>query len=303
MSGAGKVAAAQVSEYPTALPVPPPPLSGESLQPGPTDTEILEFLDGLLEGFREAAARGTQSTAQGGKVGVATGSHVTSPWGIVEPSVATEDVSRQGRDVPLLVSNTVRPQPGARKSPWDIDDLSRTLSPQFPVQRPDARPSAHLAAHREALVTEQLPHQSLGSRGHAPIGAARTLPSPPAHTGHDGHRPLKEAWPATSNSVPNVMRRQALREFLEEQFGTVARAFDQMTLTSVGNRGGKEDRMRHAFAAEEFRQTLSTLGYGAHSSASWWNQLFISIDVDGDGYVSLEDMYHALVLDELSSNV
>mmetsp|Transcript_13943 Transcript_13943/g.25733 ORF Transcript_13943/g.25733 Transcript_13943/m.25733 type:complete len:312 (+) Transcript_13943:93-1028(+) len=298
----GGVPAAQASEYPAALPVPPPPLQREVVQTSPTDAEILEFLDGLLEGFREAAARGTQSTTQGCKVSSVPGPSqvATSPWGIVEPSTAMEDVPRQSRAAPRP-GNSGMPQTGGfGKSPWDIDDLSRTLSPQFPQQQ-QQRLGMHSSAHPQREV---LPQQLLGPRasGVVPIGAARTLPSPPAPCGgHDGGRPWQEARPASAQSMPSVMRRQALREFLEEQFGTVARAFDQMTQQSIGSKGLKEDRMRHAFAADEFRQTLSLLGYGAHSSASWWNQLFVSIDVDGDGYVSLEDMYHALVLDELSS--
>eukprot|EP00443_Scrippsiella_acuminata_P108037 CAMPEP_0115649056 /NCGR_PEP_ID=MMETSP0272-20121206/40294_1 /TAXON_ID=71861 /ORGANISM="Scrippsiella trochoidea, Strain CCMP3099" /LENGTH=455 /DNA_ID=CAMNT_0003086693 /DNA_START=57 /DNA_END=1421 /DNA_ORIENTATION=- len=105
---------------------------------------------------------------------------------------------------------------------------------------------------------------------------------------------------ANADPVSTLMRRHALRAFLEETCETVANAFDVMaSLTlraSLGGSGTQQDRLRHTFTEEDFRRTLSHLGYGVGASTPWWRALFVSLDVDNDGAISLQDMYDALVL-------
>merc|ERR1719161_142503 len=104
--------------------------------------------------------------------------------------------------------------------------------------------------------------------------------------------------------LSTMMRRHALRAFLEETCGSVARAFEQMATLAVkhsagglGGPGAADQRMKYKFLPPEFQTTLSYLGYGEGAGAEWWRMLFRSLDVDEDGAVSLQDMYDALVLD------
>jgi hypothetical protein len=101
-----------------------------------------------------------------------------------------------------------------------------------------------------------------------------------------------------------MMRRHALRAFLEEMCGSVAKAFEQMATlavkNSLGSQGGiglPDQRMKYKFSPLEFQKTLSNMGYGVGAGSDWWRALFRSLDVDEDGAVSLQDMYDALVLD------
>merc|ERR1740129_418923 len=96
----------------------------------------------------------------------------------------------------------------------------------------------------------------------------------------------------------------ALRTFLEETCGSVARAFEQMAALAIrasphsaGVSGEPEDRLKHKFTAPEFARTLSAMGYGVDAGGEWWRTLFRCVDVDEDGAVSLQDIYDALVLD------
>jgi len=324
------------SEWPAALPQAPEPLQRD-LPPGPTEQEILEFLDGLLDGFREAAAKSAESGPSVPKVTLQSQApYAPYPTGQAESPLFREDVRQmqpraQAAWQPPGASTMTAPAPQKHQqrlpsngsSPWDIEGLSSRLPSPAPAPCEAARSSlrdfsTRLPAQQDMHVgTRSMPslppdiEQIAGSqsRGFVPVGSApRALPNPPA-----AFQPQKLPNPyldspevlktTTAQSVPEAMRRQALREFLEESFGTVARAFDQMAaaaLASRGTRGAKEERMRHAFTAEEFRRTLTSLGYGVHSGNTWWTQLFSSVDVDGNGLVSLEDMYHALVLDDLS---
>lgn len=202
--------------------------------------EIREFLEGLLEGFRAAAAA---NAAQGGP-----------KWG--NPAAA-----------------------GARggKGAWsDLDDLERTL-PSFNIAS-DMRSTSPSAAYQPP------------SRGASPSQAGRS----PA--------PKKDAF--ASDPLSTMMRRHALRSFLEEQCGSVAKAFDQMAAIAMrsnsGTQGGvgqPDQRMKYKFGSDEFQKTLSWMGYGVGAGKDWWSALFKSLDVDEDSFVTLQDMYDALVLD------
>ncbi|CAJ1437339.1 unnamed protein product [Effrenium voratum] len=105
---------------------------------------------------------------------------------------------------------------------------------------------------------------------------------------------------ASPPSLSTSMRRHALRAFLDETCGTVANSFDIMAglalKASLGGSGTVEDRLRHSFREEDFRLALMGLGYGLGGKDAWWSALFEAMDVDGDGTVSLQDMYDALVL-------
>merc|ERR1712059_42855 len=67
-------------------------------------------------------------------------------------------------------------------------------------------------------------------------------------------------------SMSMLMRRQALRAFLEETCGTVANAFDVMAglalRASMGGSGNPQDRIEYMFRQEELTATLKGLGYG-----------------------------------------
>jgi hypothetical protein len=107
-----------------------------------------------------------------------------------------------------------------------------------------------------------------------------------------------------SDPISKMMRRHALRSFLEETCGSVAKAFEKMSMLamamSLGSQGGPglpEQRMKYKFSPLEFQNTLSQMGYGEGAGTDWWRALFQSTDVDDDGAVSLQDMYDALVLE------
>jgi len=117
-------------------------------------------------------------------------------------------------------------------------------------------------------------------------------------TGATGVSPVSIA--VSADPVSTLMRRHALRTFLEETCGTVASAFDVLAGLALrgisGGPGTNQDRLRHEFSPSELRRCLTQLGYGAAAAEAWWEALFVSVDVDGDGRVSLQDMYDALVL-------
>ncbi|CAK9108864.1 Putative F-box and FNIP repeat-containing protein L60 [Durusdinium trenchii] len=108
----------------------------------------------------------------------------------------------------------------------------------------------------------------------------------------------RSAEPSDGLSV--TLRRHALRAFLEETCGSTANAFDIMAglalKASLGASGTAEDRLRYAFQEEEFRLALTGLGYGLGAKEAWWSALFVAVDVDADGAVTLQDLYDALVL-------
>jgi len=202
-----------------------------------TDVEIMEFLEGLLEGFRAAAAA---NAAQGN-----TGPRQPK-W--------FESEGNTGGD-------------------WsDLNELEKTL----PV-----------------FSKTELEKAKGQSRSVSPISTSAR----PAAGGKGGST-FKQ------DPLSTLMRRHALRAFLEEMCGSVAKAFEQMATlavkNSLGSQGGiglPEQRMKYKFGPQEFQQTLSQLEYGVGAGPDWWHALFLSIDVDQDGAVSLQDMYDALVLD------
>ncbi|CAE7248493.1 CTSC [Symbiodinium natans] len=101
-------------------------------------------------------------------------------------------------------------------------------------------------------------------------------------------------------SLSTTLRRHALKAFLDETCGTVANSFDVMAglalKSSIGGSGTPEDRLRFMFSEEDFRIALTGLGYGMGVKDVWWSELFTAMDVDGDGAVSLQDMFDGLVL-------
>lgn len=104
-----------------------------------------------------------------------------------------------------------------------------------------------------------------------------------------------------SDSLQTLMRRHALRSYLEETCGTVANAFDVMAgsalRAALGATGTPQDRLRHLLTLGEFRSALTSLGYGVEASAAWWESLFRALDLDRDGAISIQDIYDTLVLD------
>lgn len=113
-------------------------------------------------------------------------------------------------------------------------------------------------------------------------------------------RPQRAVSQVPVDSVSTLMRRHALRAFLEETCGTVANAFDVLAglalRATLGGTGGAQDRLRHMFTEQELCSALAGLGYGVGAASSWWHEVFSVLDMDGDGLVSLQDMYDALVL-------
>lgn len=90
----------------------------------------------------------------------------------------------------------------------------------------------------------------------------------------------------------SASQRRALRSFLEQRCGSVARAYHEMTSDASLPRAGTAGRQL-AMAPGHFCRALTALGYCAGPR----DALFRSVDVDGDGFVSLQDMVDALVLD------
>jgi len=201
------------------------------------DVEIMEFLEGLLEGFRAAAA----ANAAQGKTGPRQ-----PKWFEAE---------------------------GNRGGDWsDLNELEKTLPVFSKAELETAKGQS-----RSVSPISTTPRRAAGGKGG---GAFKSDP------------------------LSTMMRRHALRSFLEEMCGSVAKAFEQMATLAVknscGSQGGiglPEQRMKYKFGPQEFQQTLSQMEYGVGAGSDWWHALFQSIDVDQDGAVSLQDMYDALVLD------
>jgi len=206
------------------------------------DVEIMEFLEGLLEGFRAAAAA---NAAQGNN-------------GPRQPKWFEQEGNRGGE--------------------WgDLNELEKTL-PMF---------SSGVDAYAD-------------SRGQ---GLRPPVARPPAQ-GTPGRQGSSGGGAIAKDPLSTMMRRHALRSFLEEMCGSVAKAFEQMATmavkNSLGSQGGiglPEQRMKYKFGPGDFRKTLTHMQYGEGAGPDWWNALFVSIDVDEDGAISLQDMYDALVLD------
>jgi len=116
--------------------------------------------------------------------------------------------------------------------------------------------------------------------------------------GNSALQPFGEA--DAQDPLSQQMRRHALRAFLEEMCDTVANAFDVLAglalRSALGGPGTQQDRLRHMLTEHELRATLSQLGYGSGAAGPWWHALFLSLDVDQNGAISLQDMYDALVL-------
>lgn len=241
-----------VQRSPARSATPPRPGVGAATGGSANDVEIREFLEGLLEGFRAAAAA---NAAQG-----ETGQRRPNWF----------DTNGQGH-----------------KGTWrDLDDLEKTL-PEF-----KSGVDNYYWEAQEKLTPSTSPAPS-ASRAAPERGAAST-PRGKANSKTD----------FSSDPLSTMMRRHALRSFLEETNGSVARAFEQMasvamakSVTTSGGPGQPEQRMKYKFAPQEFQKALSGLGYGVGAGADWWRALFKSCDVDEDGLVSLQDMYDALVLD------
>lgn len=212
--------------------------SGEQSQVGPRgepsgDMEVLEFLEGLLEGFRMAG------------VGRRPDSHVshTNDW-------------------------------------HELDQLSRLkLGPVHGGSFPQAKDqSAAEVTPKLAVATE------------AQQASALTEPTAMSARSSTG----------SEMQVSMLMRRHALKAFLEETCGTVANSFDVMAglalKASLGASGTPQDRLSSFLGEKEFRASLVSLGYGVGGKDAWWASLFASMDIDGDGGISIQDMYDALVL-------
>jgi len=233
---------------------PPQARSSKAYSPpkaSPTDAdyEIREFLEGLLEGFRAAAAA---NAAQGGS-------------GPKQPKWFEREGNRGGQ--------------------WsDLNELEKSM-PQFAVS---------VEAYRENAKSPRTPRSNASPAGY-PGGMGGATPR--GRGGDDGGG-------FASDPLSTMMRRHALRSFLEETCGSVAKAFEQMAALAVkkslGSQGGTglpDQRMKYKFSPMEFQKTLSQMGYGVGAGYGWWNALFRSLDCDEDGAVSLQDMYDALVLD------
>jgi len=222
---------------------PPPKKQGGASE---ADVEIMEFLEGLLEGFRAAAAA---NAAQG----------------------------NNGPRQPKWFE-----QGGNRSGDWtDLNELEKSL-PAF---------SSGVDAYASGVGQTR----GKNSRSASPTPGATIRP---------GDLSKQGVGSFTSDPLSTMMRRHALRSFLEEMCGSVAKAFEQMATlavkNSLGSQGGvglPEQRMKYKFGPGDFQKTLSSMEYGMGAGQDWWNALFKSIDVDEDGAISLQDMYDALVLD------
>lgn len=216
------------------------------------DEEVREFLEGLLEGFRAAAAA---NAAQGN-----TGPRQPK-WFEVE---------------------------GNRGGTWsDLNELEKTL-PKL------------AAAEVDGLYAKSPNISPTRSRA----GQSPAVGASPRRLDTSAEMGASRGSGFASDPMSTMMRRHALRSFLEEMCGSVAKAFEQMATLAVkhslGSQGGiglPDQRMKYKFSPPEFQKTLSNMGYGVGAGPDWWRALFKSLDVDEDGAVSLQDMYDALVLD------
>jgi len=237
-----------------------------------SEFEVVELLEGLLEGFRAAGA--VQPLATG-------------------PQQAVQAVTEPVTWRPPMPAVTGRPEPVMRET--------MTLAgPQQPTQAVnEPRP---WRSFTETVVTPAGPQQAAQISGPLPWRPGTSTrepvtpggPQEPAQTVAEP-LPWKHAQP-----VSEVMRRHALKAFMEKTCGSVANGFDVLAgralRSTLGGSGTPQDRLRYTFTQDELSKVLGDLGYGIGATSRWWHELFSSLDVDCDGFVSLQDTYDALVL-------
>lgn len=280
-----------------------------------SDSDVVAFLDGVLDGFRaiigaNTRARNPRHNDTGQCVATASVSSVCSrrspstPW---DEKMSDQFCASRGR---------------LRRVNWRAaEDLSGARGRSAALTREGSR--------ERAVNTEPLPpwdQRVLSSQCGEPvppwpepntskrqISGAVPWPEAPASCTYKDSPPLPwsaqdtSSDKATDPKLPGrldefavTMRRQALRAFLEETCGSVSSAFERLIesvpRTRSSQRSGlASERWRHALTPAEFRTSMTALGYGARSVS--WNALFQCVDVDGDGRVSLQDLLNALERD------
>lgn len=175
---------------------------------------------------------------------------------------------------------------------------------------PEGRGSIFMALHEQRHRANELL---------AKIAAAR-----------DGLEPPEIALDFQSDGVergamlPTTMRREALSAFLvqlleEDDEAVIDRPAVSNTLLIMvaegarpysslsGVKGGgsrRAARPRAALATRrlskaEFQEALMGLGYGDDAEDIWWKMLFRDIDVDADGFVSVQDLTRSFAVSEI----
>lgn len=242
------------------------------------EEELVAFLDGILDVFRETAA--AEVTCQDN---TSAGGMQNSPNGESFRSHGAAKLSASSRDENLRRSPTFDP---TGESCVDVcsDDEREGLTSPCAGNRAVTPISGSCVGH-------------VGS-----VSGVDVLSAPPPLTCSTDV--VQED--SINDHLTALLRKHALRTFLEETCGTVVQAFDMMVAiaqraSSPGLlRGSDVDRSKYRFNELEFCTILDQMGYGegAATTCWWqWSALFTGLDTDGDGTVSLQDMYSALVLD------
>eukprot|EP00928_Gymnodinium_smaydae_P038307 TRINITY_DN26452_c0_g1_i1.p1 TRINITY_DN26452_c0_g1~~TRINITY_DN26452_c0_g1_i1.p1 ORF type:complete len:474 (-),score=79.36 TRINITY_DN26452_c0_g1_i1:182-1603(-) len=212
------------------------------------------------------------------------GSSETSPR---TPPPALSFAQRSGAEATTLTSRSQRS--GASPLGSVGESTARSYS--------NRTGNASMAGVETTTVTSQTQRTALSSRQ---VVDSRTVRSKQrSHSSPSSPRSprsqQKQQRFRHSDPFSAMMRRDALRSFFEESYGTVARGFDAMTKL-VGAKSQLPERLSYAFNEADFKNTLTDLGYGLDATPAWWQELFEAVDVDRDGLVSLQDLCDSLVL-------
>lgn len=241
-------------------------------------SELEELLEGLIAGFKAAHRR---------RKGVS-------------PTSTRASTGRQQTAFTEMPPRPTTPESrGPTPSPAGAPSHCSPSLWQDPLATSASLPSC-MATTQVGSPYDSLVEELLSVRGSSPLESQR--PSPLARTAPGATLPDSpdELQARSASAVPDF---RELRDFLERRHGSVARAFDAMvgeafraSLGCSGAPGTTQMRMRHVLTLPELRHALGAWGWGQGADQDWWLPLFRRLDVDGDGFVSLQDIFDALLL-------
>jgi len=265
-----------------------------------SEFEVLDLLEGLLEGLKTARERQpagqpavpfNRIVPHGARTAHESLATVPLPW---KPCTATKEFVMPTLSQPVMPALPQQPKQAVTDPLSWRPPVPAVTDPLPRRPEPETRESAALKSPQQQVqdVAEPLPLIPLTeTRDSATLAVLQ-------QTTQAVMEPLP--WKHVP-SVSELMRRHTLKSFMEKTCGSVASGFDVLAgralRSSLGGSGSPHDRLRYMFSQDELSNVLGELGYGVGATSRWWHELFSSLDVDGDGLVSLQDTYDALVLE------
>ncbi|CAK0867303.1 unnamed protein product, partial [Prorocentrum cordatum] len=282
---------------------------------GPLDSERIRIpMAAFVSGFTAATAAApvdlvrsrVMDDARGNTRGGAYQSALDCAWQTVKAEACRPPAGRGARRSPRAEgARWATAAPPEAAAPRKVSSAASSLAADVT----DSEIEEFLEGLLEGFRAAPPQGRGVATSGASPVPPAKERPPQAGLPAGGGGRGAPARGATAPDPLLSVLRRHALRAFLEEPFGTVAAAWDAMAglALDAASEGGPapadgapelpRDTLRHRFTEEELTGILIGFGYGVGAGPSWWHALFCSLDVDQDGAVSLQDMYSALVLD------